>query len=121
MNDPMHKQFDELYAKRFKLWSKLVNVKDFARGSVVILRRPCTYKACGPCRRGDRHPAVYLSVKKNGKTQLIYLPKTLQEKARDWIGNYRQLQTIVEEVSDANHQILRILAKKPKKMNKGGT
>ena len=111
---PQQQEFDELFAKRFKLWRALINMSDFARGTVVVLRRPCTYKNCQPCRKGDKHPAVYLSISKKGKTHLIYLPKAVVQKAREWIGNYQKLQQVVEEVSDTNHKILRILAKESK-------
>jgi len=31
-----------LAKRRFKIWREVVTVGDFVRGSVVVLRRPCT-------------------------------------------------------------------------------
>lgn len=106
------KSLDELYARRFKLWRNLVNIADFVRGSVVVLRRPCVYPNCKRCQEGVKHPATYLSVSKNGKTQLIYLPKSIRSKVKQWNENYRKLQKILEEISEANIQIIKVLSKK---------
>jgi len=117
----LRSEFDVLYVDRFRLWQRLVNVKDFVRGTVVTLRRPCTYPRCRKCKQGERHPAIYLSVNKEGKTQLVYLPKVLQQRAKEWAQNYRSLQQIVEAVSDTNRRILRLLAQEERKKKKGDT
>jgi len=106
------KRLDELYALRFKLWQKLVNVRDFMRGSVVTLYRPCVYRGCLRCKKGEKHPGVYLSVSKKGKTQLVYLSKGIEGKVRQWTSNYRELKEILEEISEINLEIVKILSKR---------
>ena len=43
-----------LVKKRLKIWREIAGVGDFVRGSVVLLRRPCTRPNCRVCRSGRR-------------------------------------------------------------------
>ena len=102
----------ELARKRFALWREVMGVGDFVRGSVVVLRRPCTYERCRVCREGKRHPATYLSLKEKGKTRLVYLPKRLVPEAKRWVGEWRRLDGLVVEMSRTNAEVLRLLARR---------
>jgi len=102
----------ELAKRRFALWREVMGVGDFVRGSVVVLRRPCTYERCRLCREGKRHPATYLSLKEKGKTRLVYLPKRLVAEARQWVGEWRRLDGLLVEMSKTNVELLRLLARR---------
>jgi len=54
-----------------------------------------------------KHPLPYLSQSKNGKTNLIYLPKHLREKAKKWVENYKGAKNIIERLSEVNFEILK--------------
>lgn len=56
-------QMAALVKRRFKIWREVVTGGDFVRGSVVVLRRPCTRPPCRVCASGKRHPATYFSMK----------------------------------------------------------
>jgi hypothetical protein len=109
----------ELVKRRFGLWREVVRAGDFVRGSVVMLRRPCTYRGCRLCREGKKHPATYLSLKEKGRTTLVYLPKRLVEEAKRWVGEWRRLDELLREMSRTNVEVLRLLAKRVSKP-KGG-
>ena len=110
MDAPDARQMQEIVKQRFVLWREVVQAGDFVRGSVVLLRRPCTYKGCRLCREGQRHPATYLSLKEKGRTRLVYLPKGLISQAKAWVAEWRRLEGLLAEMSRANAQILRLLA-----------
>lgn len=65
------------------------------QGSVVLLRRPCIRRGCRRCAAGDKHPATYLSLRRAGKTQLVYLPAAVIREVSTGVGNYRRLQAAV--------------------------
>lgn len=109
----------ELVKKRFGLWREVVRAGDFVRGSVVVLRRPCTYRGRRLCREGKKHPATYLSLKEKGRTTLAYLPKRLVEEAKRRVGEWRRLDELLREMSRTNVEVLRLLAKRVSKP-KGG-
>ena len=103
---------DTLVKRRFQIWREVVNVGDFVRGSVVVLRRPCTRATCRRCREGQRHPATYLSMKEQGRTRLIYLPKSMVAQARAWVREWKRLERLLHDLSKTNAEVLRLLGKR---------
>jgi len=101
-----------LVKKRFKIWRDVVGVGDFVRGSVVVLRRPCTRPTCRVCESGRRHPATYLSMKEKGRTRLVYLPKERVSHARAMVREWKRLEKLLLEMSKTNAEILRLLGKR---------
>lgn len=63
------------------------------RGSVVVI--------------GTRNKQPYLSLNKNKKTQLIYLGKKREDRARQYSDNYKRLREIVEEMTQLNMTLLK--------------
>ena len=109
----------ELVKRRFLLWKDVVRAGDFVRGSVVVLRRPCTYAGCRLCKKGRRHPATYLSMKEKGRTKLLYLPRHVVPQAKRWVAEWRRLEALLHQMSQTNAQVLRLLGKRESK-SKGG-
>ena len=101
------KSLNSLYKQRKSLQRRLAEFQEIIRGSVVLLKKPCTYPRCKKCKSGEKHPATYLSQSKQGKTQLLYLPQHLRDKARRWVENYRRLEEILERLSEVNLEILK--------------
>ena len=63
------------------------------RGSVVII--------------GTRNKQPYLSLNKDKKTQLIYLGKKREDRARQYSANYKRMREIVEEMTQLNMNLLK--------------
>jgi len=75
------------------LQSQLGKLGPVMRGSVVII--------------GTRNKQPYFSLNKNKKTQLIYLGKKREDKAREYSQNYKKLLEIVEEMTIINMTLLK--------------
>lgn len=120
MGAPEAREMAEIVKRRFSLWRDVVKAGDFVRGSVTVLRRPCTYKGCRLCREGVRHPATYLSLKEKGRTRLIYLPKRLVAQAKAWVAEWRRLDELLREMSKTNASMLRLLAKREGRRGRRG-
>lgn len=75
------------------LQSQLGKLGPVMRGSVVII--------------GTRNKQPYFSLNKNKKTQLIYLGKKREDKAREFSQNYKKLLEIVEEMTMINMTLLK--------------
>lgn len=85
---------------------ELRDIQEFIRGSVVVLKRPCTYPGCRRCAQGLKHPALYHTVSQGGKTQTTYLGASLAEQARGQVAAYKRLLRLLEEVSQINLTLL---------------
>jgi intergrase/recombinase len=101
-----HNSLDELNKRQQQLKTKIKQRLDLLIGSVVSYHMKCGKKKC-KCVRGERHICFYLSVKKQGKTVNIYLPKKLVDKARRMTRNHKQLKQLLIELSEVNLQLLR--------------
>ena len=75
------------------LQKRLGELGPVMRGSVVVI--------------GTRNKQPYFSLNKNKKTQLIYLGKKREAKAREYSGNYQTLREIVEEMTQLNMALLK--------------
>ncbi len=120
MGEADAKEMQDVAKQRFALWREVIQAGDFIRGSVTVLRRPCTRAGCRLCREGKRHPATYLSLKEKGRTRLIYLPKSLIAQARQWVAEWRRLEGLLQQMSQTNARMLRLLAQRQSARRAGG-
>jgi len=104
----------KLYLRKRVLIRKIRSITDFLRGSIVELKRPCTYPNCQKCQKGIKHSAVYYSVTVRGKTKLVYLRRGIRKKTKRMIKNYRLLKVLIDELSLVNLKIMLVEFKKQK-------
>jgi hypothetical protein len=53
-----------------------------------------------------KHPALYHTVSKRGKTQTTYLGSLLGSRCREQVQGYKRLMDLVEKLSDVNLALL---------------
>ncbi len=87
------KELTKLNRRVKTLQNQLGKLGPVMRGSVVII--------------GTRNQQPYFSLNKNKKTQLIYLGKKREDKAREYSQNYKKLLEIVEEMTIINMTLLK--------------
>lgn len=97
----------ELLRKKRKLLAKqLAGFDEFVRGSVVRMKRHCTYRGCRKCRAGEYHPTWVLTRSIHGKTHTVYLGEKRLAKAKEMVDNYRRLMDLVEHLAEVNLELL---------------
>lgn len=107
----LEEKIKKLLIERFQVWQRLVRINNFVRGTVVELRRTCTYDGCKKCKSGEKHPADYLSTSKNGKTRLVYIPKYQKSEIIELTENYKELKNLIEDISDINVKLIKLRSK----------
>ncbi len=75
------------------LQKQLGNLGPVMRGSVVVI--------------GTRNKQPYFSLNKDKKTNLIYLGKKRDTRAKEYSANYKKLLEIVEEMTILNMELLK--------------
>lgn len=75
------------------LQRRMAQLGPVMRGSVVVI--------------GTRNKQSYFSLNKNKKTELIYLGKKRQARAREYSDNYKKLRAIAEEMTMINMTLLK--------------
>jgi hypothetical protein len=64
-------------SKKDKIIKEILSCTDMLQGSIVRINSRCGKKGCR-CERGEYHGVShYLSYKENGRTQMVYIPKSL--------------------------------------------
>lgn len=73
------------------------------RGSLVQMNRTCGKKGCH-CQQGEKHPALYLALRDQGKRRMIYVPPPLEETVRAWVQNARDVDDLLDLISAHSYQ-----------------
>lgn len=98
---------ERLLARRQELLDSLPPMTEIVRGSFFIRHRRCGNPNCC-CVSGPGHRTAYVTVTfKNGSTEQIALPSTLESLAKSWVHNYQHWWKAVEEISKINRDLLR--------------
>jgi hypothetical protein len=83
------------------LRSQLVQLLSGA-GLLRATLHPCQ-KVCGKpgcrCARGEKHPALYVVVSRNGKPRQLYVARSLEPQARQWVASYQRVRHLLDELS----------------------
>jgi Family of unknown function (DUF6788) len=85
--------------------AQLLANEPFLRGNLVLRHRSCGKSYCR-CQRGQKHPALYLYTRSQGKQRGTYIPPALHETVRQWVDNGRRIKRLVDQVSQHNLQTL---------------
>ena len=72
------------------------------------MKRVCGQKGCACHHGGEKHPAMYLTSKDEGKTVALYVPRSREAEARVWAANYKELKRLIREVSELQREILKL-------------
>jgi len=77
----------------------LSHYRRLMRGTLTIRSRRCGKAGCR-CARGELHVSLYLVQSQKGKPRQIYVPKEWEDRVRRAVTDYRELQKLVEQVSE---------------------
>lgn len=78
--------------------AQLITEQPFLRGSLVERARSCGKPTCR-CQRGQLHRSLYLAIRNHGKQALLYIPRALEETARQWVDNGRRLRQQLQDLN----------------------
>ncbi len=94
-----------LLKSRRKISKQIPKAEECIRGSLVVMKRGCGKSNCR-CQKGHKHKSIYLSQSYKGKTRMIYLPQSSEDKAHQYVKNYRKIRGILNSLSAINIKLL---------------
>lgn len=80
-------------------FNQLISGSGFMRGTLTTREKVCGKSNC-KCARGEKHVALYLVASKDGKQQQLFIPNSYEGKVRKWLDQYKQVEQLLEELSD---------------------
>lgn len=78
--------------------AQLISSSGLVRGSLSVHSRTCGKPNCR-CARGEKHVSLYLVANKDGKLHQLFIPRSLEPKARQWVEAYQRIRELLEELS----------------------
>jgi hypothetical protein len=79
--------------------AQLASTQWFLRGTLSDRAGKCGKPNCH-CATGEMHRSVYLVQSHAGKLRQICVPQAWRERVRQAVGDYQEMQRLIEEVSE---------------------
>ncbi len=93
--------------RRRRLTRQLPDLERLLRGSLVERYKKCGKPGCHCVHSKGHGPALYLSVTlAPGQTRSYYVPEEQRRRIERYLGNYRKLREVVEEITAINRDLL---------------
>ena len=89
----------------------LVRDKGLLRASMITLETKCGKPNCR-CARGEKHLSTVVEQHRRGKTRMRTVSAKQEQELEQWIQNFREVQGLLEELSEIHWQ--KLYAKKKK-------
>jgi hypothetical protein len=81
--------------------------KPVLAASLSLVHKRCGQPSCCCHHGGPLHPAHHLSLKEQGKTRTVYVPKDLLPEVQAWVAEYQRLKRILGEISQLTLALVR--------------
>jgi len=78
--------------------AKLLHDQEVIAGSIVRTKQTCGKPTCR-CKSGQKHTAVYVALKYNGKRRMFSVAAPRREAVGQAVANYKQMQRLLEVLS----------------------
>jgi uncharacterized protein DUF6788 len=92
-------EFPDAERRRRSRIAKLAHYSKVLRGTLSVRKNTCGKPNCC-CTRGEPHIALYLVQSQKGKPRQLFIPKTWEQRVRQAVTDYQELQKLVEELSE---------------------
>jgi hypothetical protein len=102
------KSTSALRRRRKTLIKNLPPIESILRGSLIERYKRCGKPGCKCAETQGHGPKYYLSVSKpKQKPVMDYIPLDYQTQVTEYLNNFRQIKTILEELCEINRELLR--------------
>jgi hypothetical protein len=96
----------QLRARRRRLAASLADPQASLEGSLVNQMRRCGKEGCR-CAQGELHgPYVYLSISRDARRRLVYIPAELAEVVHRHVSLTEQIEATLAAISAINLELL---------------
>ena len=92
-----------LERRRRSRGSQIIHFGRLLRGTLSVRSRKCGKPGCR-CTRGKPHVSLYLVRRRSGKFHQLFVPRDWEDRVRQAVADYQELQKIVEELSEQEWQ-----------------
>ena len=91
--------------------AKLVHEEPLVHGTLSRRCVTCGNPRCR-CARGERHAALYLVYRREGRVHQVFVPPSLAARVRQWVAADHTVRRLLEEVSRLSVERLQALKRR---------
>jgi len=91
--------------------AKLVHEAPLLHGTLNPRSVTCGNPGCR-CSRGQRHPALYLVFRREGRLRQVFVPASLEAQVRQWVATDHEVRSLLEDVSRLSVERLQALKRR---------
>ena len=91
--------------------AKLVHEEPLLHGTLSRRLVTCGNPGCR-CARGERHPALYLVFRREGRLHQVFVPASLEAQVRQWVATDHAVRSLLEELSRLSVERLQALKRR---------
>ncbi len=84
--------------------AQLLDHAGLLHGFVVEREKSCGRRGCHCEQPGQRHPALYVYRRQQGRLRQLYVPKSREQEVRRWVERDRELRALLEEIWEIHWQ-----------------
>ena len=88
--------------------AQMLDGKGLLHGSVVVRKRLCGKPNCH-CVEGEGHRALILTVRHEGHTEQLHIPRHLEVTVERWVKQDHQLRDLIAELANLHTEKIREL------------
>jgi len=88
--------------------AQMLNGQGLLHGSVVVRKRLCGKPNCH-CVEGERHRALILTVRFEGRTEQLHIPRHLEATVQRWVDQDHQLRDLIAKLAHLHTEKIREL------------
>jgi len=92
-----------LERRRRSRGAQIIHFQRLLRGTLSVRSRQCGKAGCC-CTRGKPHVSLYLVQRRSGKLRQLFIPSAWEDRVRQAVADYQELQKVVEELSEQEWQ-----------------
>jgi len=82
------------------LAAKIISSEPFIQGSLFEMGRICGKATCKCTLKGEKHVSLYLTISKDNKKKMIYIPKEMEKQVQMLVEAYQRIKKSMAIVSD---------------------
>ena len=86
--------------------AQMLDGKGLLHGSVVVRKRLCGKPNCH-CVEGEGHRALILTVRFEGRTEQLHIPRHLEATVRRWVEQDHQLRDLIAKLAHLHTEKIR--------------
>lgn len=78
-----------------------ISCQELLKGSLTMRKHTCGKPNCKCATGRYKHHSLYLTGRRDGKIEQLFIPREKEELVRRWVKNYRVVQEQLEKISSS--------------------